>query len=578
MKIINGAGLLAGAMILAMLATTAPVLGRPDAATHYYVDAAVPASGNGLSWATAFKTIKEATQADLQPGATVWIRPGVYHESFSLKKSGASVVTMTSGVTLSHSNRVTLPPGVNLAGIDLGANPGEYVVYVARSWRSNNGVFTITGVNAAQRYVTVDVAGQSFVDETGVAGDLTRVSAAVGRPIVFRKYSANPAVERVTVDVSGIESSGIYIGKYKDPYDADPVDFNIVDGLDVTGSYYSGYHAQSSSYNVIRNAWVYSTSLQGVGILINGNADRPARYNYLIGNRIFNTPYEGVYIGAGGQPVWKNHTHFNHVIDNEIFTQGTGDLARMENAVDLKEYNQANVVEGNLFRDFNLYTTNNGALDVRNEAHDSLIYGNTFRNISRRVSGTNHIVNFYPDIQRVAFFNNVIYRQTALNDGVYAINLSGNNTVGVSIYHNTIHNIRNGLLLRYFTSDGTGSDLGVRVENNLFSGIAGAPVTEWTWNNAQGGHFTLVNNLWPSQPDAPYNTAAPAYLGAPSYANAGAGDLHLTPASRGIDLGSAVTPAVALDFDRWPRNDGQPDLGAFEYYQLSRAYLPIAIR
>jgi len=564
-------------MVLALLLPASPALGKPDSATNYYVDAAMSASGDGLSWATAFKTIGEAAQANLQPGTIVWIRPGIYKESVSLKKSGAAVVTMTSGITLSHGNRVSFPPSVNLASIDLAAHPGQYFVYVARSWRSNNGVFQITGVNATQRYVTVDGLGKPFADETGIAGDLTRVSAAIGRPIVFRKYSTNPGIERVTVDVTGTQSNGIYIGQYIDPYDAQPVDFNILDGIDITNSYYAAYRLQSSNYNVIRNAWVYSTTRTGaVGILLNGNQTRPAQYNYLIGNRIFNTPYEGIYIGAGGKPQQNNHTHFNHVIDNEIFTLGTGTFAQLENAVDIKEYNQGNVVEGNLFRDFDLYNSSNGALDVRNEAHDSLVYGNTFRNVGRRISGTNYIVNLYQDLQRVAFFNNLIFRQTPVNDGVYAINVSGNNTSGISVYHNTIHNIRNGLLLRYFTSNGNGSDLGVRVENNLFSGISGAPVTEWTWNGAQGGHFTLVNNLWPTQPAAPYNTATSAYLGAPSYANPAAGDLRLAAGSQGINLGSAVTPAVTLDFDGWLRSDGYPDLGAFEHRR--QAHLPAVIR
>jgi len=46
----------------------------------YYVDAARPSSGNGLSWATAKKTITEVANLSLKPGEKVYIKSVVYNE------------------------------------------------------------------------------------------------------------------------------------------------------------------------------------------------------------------------------------------------------------------------------------------------------------------------------------------------------------------------------------------------------------------------------------------------------------------------------------------------------------------
>jgi hypothetical protein len=59
----------------------------------------------------------------------------------------------------------------------------------------------------------------------------------------------------------------IYIGRYLDYDDADPDDWNIVDGIDATGSHQGGgVHIQDSSFNVVMNSRFYD--LQGAGILI----------------------------------------------------------------------------------------------------------------------------------------------------------------------------------------------------------------------------------------------------------------------------------------------------------------------
>jgi hypothetical protein len=56
------------------------------------------------------------------------------------------------------------------------------------------------------------------------------------------------------------------------------------------------------------------------------------------------------------------------------------------------------------------------------------------------------------------------------------------------------------------------------------------------------------------------------YTGAAAFANEAGSDYHLTAASAAIDRG--VVTEVTTDFDGNPRNQGLPDLGAYEYVQL----------
>jgi predicted outer membrane repeat protein/VCBS repeat-containing protein len=46
--------------------------------TTFYVNAAVSRSGDGLSWAGAFKTLREALDASLSPGGQIWVAGGSY--------------------------------------------------------------------------------------------------------------------------------------------------------------------------------------------------------------------------------------------------------------------------------------------------------------------------------------------------------------------------------------------------------------------------------------------------------------------------------------------------------------------
>ena len=518
--------------------------------TNYYVDGSVATSGNGLSWATALKTIQAAANLNLQPGDVVNIKPGTYPEAVNIKSNGAQVLGVTANISVTESNKISFPAGTNLSGIDLINHLDEYYAYVYRSWKSNNGYYKITEVNDALDYVKVE--GAVFADETGGAGDLTHLSAAIGRPVVYRKFSTNPETERVVLNCATVPSAYtiLYIGNSINDYDAYPASFNIIDGLDVTNSE-GGIHLQSSSFNVLANGRSYLTTL-GTGCLMNGNETRPANYNFLINYKIYDVHSEGVYVGAGGHPQFNNHTHYNHLIDNEIYISGTAVL--IENAIDLKEYNMGNVVEGNYIHDIKLASGGNGIIDIRNAETNALVYGNTFKNILKGVTSTNYIINIYGENNNVSFFNNLIYNSTAASDGVYALRVDGGSNLNCLIANNTFYNINKGFLLEHYSGTCT-----TTLANNIIQASSTTLIDEWGNENM----FTLKNNLYSSTP-ASYPSEPGRQVGNPNFANPATGDFHLTDLSAlAIDKGAVTSPVIAYDFDIVQRT-GNPDIGAFE--------------
>lgn len=530
----------------------------------YYVDSQVDQSGDGTSWSTAWKTIAEATHADLTPGTTVLIQPGTYHEDMGITSNGAEIVPLTTGVVATQTNRVVFPAGTDLSGIDLETTPGSYYLYLLRSWKSNNGVFQITSVNPTQRFVEVD---GTLLDERGTAGDTTQLSAAIGQPIIYRNASDTPDTERVVLDASTNPDiyTLLYIGDYIDPYHANPANYNIVDGFDLTGSQQGGgVHIQNSSFNVVMNGTIFDQ--QGAGVLINGHEEIPAQYNMVIQNTIWNTPAEGIYIGAGSQGRAQNHTHFTHVVGNVIETRGNAANAQLENAIDVKEYNTGTVVEGNTIQHAELLSGGNGMLDIRNESHNTLVYGNTFRNIRSGGNETEYVVNIYPETHGVALYNNIIFNDTPATDGVFAINVHADQTQDILIAHNTVYHTGAGVLLQYSTPDGDGSDNGVTIANNIFAPSGDTMLEEWTWDGATEGTFSLHHNLFASDPGLDTYPVDPASVGDAVFVQADSGDFHLTENStRTRDRGTLLQPALSIDFDGTMRDDGQPDLGAFEY-------------
>jgi hypothetical protein len=513
---------------------------------YYYVDGSVASSGDGISWATAWKTIAEANNYDLQPGNTVWIKNGTYIEGFYPSKSGAEVVSIKTGVEI-NDGKIIFPVGTDLTGVDIASHPGEFYVYVYRSWRSNNGVFQITEVNVAERYVRV--ANPSFINETGTAGDAKFLSASIGRPIVFRNGADDPENDRVALDVSSTNINTVAYMAIKN--------YLIIDGIDLTGSKnYGGWHIVSSNHNVIMNCRIYdmgTVSQYGApGILIEGNTTTGAgNYNIIMNNEIFNTPYEGVYIGKGGGNAAQNHTHYNHVIGNRIYTSGSAGHAKMENAIDFKEYNIGNVAERNVIGPYKLSTTWNGAIDIVHHATSILVYNNVFQNVIRGDENDYYyVIGVNNDASQNYIFNNIIYNESLGTGLLYGMSIKSTNLANSYIAHNTIYNLPYGLLLDNSTGNST------TIANNIIQ--CTNSITNWSSNN-----LTLRNNLYLTTPGS-YGSEPGRQVGNARFLAPQNGDFRVSSTSLAVNNGSTTLPNMGFDFNLTARSS-TPTIGAFEF-------------
>ncbi len=531
-----------------------------SSSSNLYVDASRPFSGDGRSWHSAYRTISEVTELEPPAGSLILIKPGTYQEDLIITSNGQEIVPLKTGISLSNGHKIQFPAGTDLSGIDLAGNPGEYYACVFRSKYFNSGYYQVNQVDESNDYIMVN--GHRFNDEEGVVGDSALLSAVVCRPVIYSKYSADPETERVVVDAAGDESIStvLYLGDAigDGAYDALPANYNIIDGIDLTGSDNGGgIHIQSSSFNIITNSRIYE--LNGAGILVNGNADHPAYFNLIINNEIFNTPTEGIYIGAAEMTAYNNHTHFTHLIGNDIHTSGSGPYAMLENAIDITDANRSSLIESNVIHDFNLVSSGNGALNIGSGTNRTLINGNIFHQIDKTGDGPRAIIMVHDQSINLDILNNILYDTLASDNDIYAFRVDGTGHTSSRAVHNTINNIDGGFLLEDY-----GSAPGFVISNNIIR----INDQYYTHLGAEG-RFQVSNNLYPTDPtpdpSMPYFEEIGRIVGNVDFMDPPGGDFNLLIKSdNAICTGMGLSSPVLYDASRNSRDPEMPDIGAME--------------
>ncbi len=534
----------------------------------YYVDYTSGNDGNsGLSWGSAFKTISRATNIPPKAGEQVIIKPNTYPEKVIIKSNAGYAVRPTTGVILSDTNKITFPNGANLACVNLTSYPDQYYAYVYRSWNSNNGYYKIIEVNDAQNYVRV--AGAAFIPETGVTNNRNYVTAAVGRPVIYKKDPASLESQRVIVNAPvGTTQDAFYIGLAQGDGQtlADSCNWNIIEGIDInnTVSGLKGLHIQSSQYNTFANGKIYcSGGTGGTGIIITGNNSsnngKNAKYNIIQNNEIYNTPNIGVLIGyTSGAAQTYNYANFNHIIDNNFYLT-TGGLAKFNNAVRVESYNKSNVIEGNNFHDIKILTQNNGALILGARTDSTLIYNNIFRNIGKGAANTgiNAAVMMDSTSRKVHVYNNIIYNDDTVSNAVYAFRINGRAHLDSKVSHNTIYKIDNGFYLK----DNIADTINFGIHDNIIS----PTLTNFT-HNGTIGRFFVTYNLFRNAPGTPYQSGTGNLVGDPVFIDPNGISMYglmLQPTSPALNSGTPVA-GITRDYIGDTRSISMPSRGAFE--------------
>lgn len=552
LKIVNAGGI-QGSLTNLCIAFTC-------AAGDYYVDASRPVSGNGRSWATAFKTISEAASLEPSAGKLVLVKPGTYHEAVTITGSGQAVVPLKTGVAVSDSTKIQFPQGTNLSGIDLINDPGEYYAAVYRSITDNNGYFQVTGVNDALDYILVDNEG--FAGESGVQGDSSKLSCCVFRPVIYRKCAPDAGSGNVLINVSDIPGvrQALYIGLPVGDgiNDAYPARYNVIEGFDLSGlSEGDGVHIQSSSFNFLLCNSIHDFGLNGV--IIRGNTFHPAKYNMLIENNLYEISGEAVDIGEQLDPNLINKTMMSHIIANEFNTESASSSSIIENAIDIKNGSKGTVVSRNSIHDFTLSSSNEGILEINPDANYTLVSGNIIFDIDHQNTGIHPVIGIHDHCNNFCFINNIIYKTGETADDMYAFFINGSGHVSSYLAFNTIYNINNAFLLE---------DYGPVPDFSLVNNIVYVS-DEFFMNWGEPGRFTLSNNLYPVNPTPDtgmaYYEEEGRQVGEIGFANALNGDYRLLITSDlAICNGKNLFSKFPFDFSGVQRDNLKPDLGAFE--------------
>jgi hypothetical protein len=545
----------------------------PTPKTTWWVDGAVAASGTGLSEGSPLKTITEATNKPLTPGDEVLIKPNTYNEALIIKSNGSEIVPVKYGVTLSDTNKITFPAGTDLSCVSPQSYPGKYFAYVFRSWKCNSGAYPILSVNDAQDYVIVSNA--AFIPETGASGDTSLVQAAIGLPVIYKKFATNPETERVIVNNNNIANSraicyvGTPIGANGTAGDsATAANYNIIDGLDLRGSaaFKFGLRIQSSSFNVFKNGWIYN--LDTVGVYVSGSSAKPAKYNILSDNKIYNTKRRAIKVGRhGGLTSNANYAWHTLIKGNEVYVQDDANTSNdsLWNALDVHQSTAFTMIEGNTFRNYNSKSAGKGAVEIWNNARKTLVSCNFFKDIGKLVNGINALIYIRNSSLNINVFNNVLLNSSIVNDDIYAFRINAQGHSNSNLVYNTVLNVDNG-----FHLDDSGTPAPTfRLQNNIMHiNHAGGGV--YFTNVGTTGRYTVSNNCYPTQPTTvgqPYHTETGRQVGDPLFVNpsffSSPHGVQLKTGSICLGTGTPVT-GITRDFSRISRNATTPSIGAFE--------------
>ena len=160
-------------LAIAVVISILSAFGTAARATTYYVDGSVSSSGNGQSWATAWKSFSNVT--GLKPGDIVYVSGGSTSQAYSLSDwtppSGTSgnPITFETGQDAGHSGVVTITSSdswlySNFSYVTINGNVGGAQHWSVTPsnylWEGGVGSGTATGVTL--EYITVPNMGAGF--------------------------------------------------------------------------------------------------------------------------------------------------------------------------------------------------------------------------------------------------------------------------------------------------------------------------------------------------------------------------------------------------------------------------------
>ncbi len=252
--------------------------GGNSASGVHYVDSTNSTSGDGNSWANAWKSFADINWPSVRPGDIIYVSGGstsqIYDETLNIAKSGTvgNGITITKGVELGHNGEVVID-GQNTRTNDVNFGASQYVkVSYITAKNSADNLILMRSSNDIVSHVNTFLSGGTSVFDIRGNNDIVEY--------VTSDESANGSFNG-NGDFAQTTTGGRHIFRYNNITlrDANPNDhtdglqfWSMDSGCEIYGNYI--YHADTKTDNA-----------QGIYITDSDNGE------WLIYNNVLDAPY-----------------------------------------------------------------------------------------------------------------------------------------------------------------------------------------------------------------------------------------------------------------------------------------------
>ena len=548
-----------GNQVAKTIASAVDVYNAP-ATPNLYVNGAVAASGDGLTPATAFKTIQEGINTaatGTSQGTVILVTQGTYTANLWLPDTQIKAFVLEGGWDSGFTSRNT-DPSLTVINGNASGSVVSFNYYMPEKTRVDISGFTLT--NGSGQY-TSGYYGP-YYEGGGIYANITA-------GLLELNLTGNAIVNNSVPDgalYSPSQGAGIFVNSIGGPV-------NI-------------------SQNTISNNRFSpaSTSVQAGGLEVTGSAWVDAQ-----GNTVTNNDREGAYYSA----LW-NHSANNTYSANETGVYAYGSLV-----------SSGDTINGNLLNGMKVSGYNgNVNIDhaaITNSGGDGIYLDASFSQNGLTVvdsaitDNTGHGINIYNEssdikarIERTRLINNSgsgFSMDLYNSEGDPVVDLSMVNSVaannGASGVDLATGNSSSQSLVKIVNSTLTGNAVkGVNVSGSSNPPFDISVFNSILWGNYEWDLYTTVGNVSASYSDIGTRTTAVDSIYTDQGGNISAdpllaGDYQLTSGSPAIDTGAAsglglLAPVLDLNSQARPQGAGY-DMGAFEYVAAPDTTPPTAV-
>lgn len=388
-----------------------------------------------------------------------------------------------------------------------------------------------------QKAVDTVLAGDTILIKAGTynARVLLSTSGTAALPITIQAFDTGVVLDGTGITWNPPGTANPFNGLF-DLFGISHVVFN---NLSLTNSTYAGFFMENCTNITISNCQTDNTVSSGIGVWSCDSI------------MVDNNTVQRACNGGGEECITLANTSNSEVKNNEVFNNIGGVLGG--EGIDVKQGSHHVKVHHNHVHHLN------GRLGIYADAYDAYTHD---------IEIYNNLVHDIPDsgiavaseggglLENILIYNNLIYNNTygAIEVGGWTTVAGTTNTPihNVKIINNTLYNNQDGINIDNAFAEN------ISVKNNIISQNSGEQIVIGATPAIQVSVFNCLID------GASLITGTNAIMAAPQFIDISTQNFHLSINSPAINTGTQ-TDSPSFDLDDANRNDGLPDIGAYEF-------------